>query len=123
VPYANPRDWTYWPSEKRKELPQPWPPQRERRRASDGTEYSLSVRALDMDPLAQSMRAEIRAQQWRDDELIEEQQYPIDLMLYFKDELVLMLERAGFREIEVRGAYDGGEPTPEHGFLVFSGTK
>ena len=26
VPYANPRDWTYWPSEKRKELPQPWPP-------------------------------------------------------------------------------------------------
>lgn len=123
VPYANPRDWTYWPSEKRKELPQPWPPQRERQRASDGSEYSLSVRALSLDPLAQSIRAEIRAQQWRDDELLAEEQYPIDLMLYFKDELVLMLERAGFREVEVRGAYDGGEPTPEHRFLVFSAKK
>ena len=39
VPYANPRDWTYWPSEQRKELPQPWPAPGERRRASDGSEY------------------------------------------------------------------------------------
>lgn len=123
VPYSNPRDWTYWPSEKRKELPQEWPPPRDPRRASDGSEYSLRIRALDLDPLAQSIRAEIWAQQWRDDELVAEEQYPIDLMLYFKDELVLMLERAGFRDVEVRGGYDGAEPTPEHQFLVFSGTK
>ena len=41
-------------------------------------------------------------------------------MFYFKDELVLMLERAGFREVEVRGGYDGRAPTLEHEFLVFS---
>jgi ubiquinone/menaquinone biosynthesis C-methylase UbiE len=123
VPYANPRDWTYWPSEKRKELPQPWPPPRDPRRASDGSEYSLSVRATALNPLDQSIRAEIRAEQWKDGELIAEEEHPIDLMLYFKDELVMMLERAGFREIEVRGGYDGSEPTPDHRFLVFSAKK
>jgi SAM-dependent methyltransferase len=123
VPYANSRDWTYWPSDKRKELPQPWPPQRERRQASDGSEYSLSVRALSLDPLAQSVRAEIRAEQWRDGELVEKEEYRIDLMLYFKDELVLMLERAGFKDVLVRGGYDDAPPTPDHRFLVFSAKK
>jgi SAM-dependent methyltransferase len=123
VPYANPRDWTYWPSEKRKELPQPWPAPGERKQASDGSEYSLRVRAVALDPLAQSVRAEIRAEQWRDGELIAEEQYPIDLMLYFRDELVMMLERAGFREVVVRGGYEDEEPTGEHRFLVFIARK
>ncbi len=57
---------------------------------------------------------------WRDGELVAEETHPIDLMFYFKDELVLMLERAGFREVEVRGGYDGVAPTLEHEFLVFS---
>ena len=123
VPYANPRDWTYWPGEKRKELPQPWPPPGDRRQASDGSEYSLRVRALALDPLAQSIRAEIRAEQWRDGELVAEQEYPIDLMLYFRDELVMMLERAGFEDVVVRGGYDDEPPTPDHTFLVFSARK
>ena len=123
VPYANARDWTYWPSQKHEELPEPWPPPSDRLRASDGSEYSLRVRTVALDPLAQSVRAEIRAEEWRDGVLIAEEEYPIDLMLYFKDELVLMLERAGFRDVDVRGGYDGAEPTPEHRFLVFSATK
>jgi ubiquinone/menaquinone biosynthesis C-methylase UbiE len=123
VPYANPRDWTYWPSEKRKELPQQWPPPGDGRQASDGSEYSLRVRALALDPLAQSIRAEIRAEQWRGGELVAEEQYPIDLMLYFRDELVMMLERAGFQDVFVRGGYDDEPPTPDHRFLVFSARK
>jgi len=123
VPYASAMDWPYWPSEKRKELPQPWPPPGDRKRASDGTEYSLRARTLSLDPLAHSVRAEIRAEQWKDGELVAEEEYPIDLMLYFKDELVMMLERAGFKDVEVRGGYDGGPPTPDHRFLVFSAKK
>ena len=65
----------------------------------------------------------MRAEQWREGELTAEEEYPIDLMLYFKDELVLMLERAGFTDVEVRGGYDGAEPTPDHRFLVFSARK
>ena len=123
VPYANARDWTYWPSEKRKELPQPWPSPGERRRASDGSEYSLRVRAVALDPLSQSVRAEMRAEQWRDGELVAEEQYPIDLMLYFRDELVMMLERAGFEDVAVTGGYDDEPPTPDHRFLVFRTRK
>ena len=59
----------------------------------------------------------------RTGELVAEEEYPIDLMIYFKDELVMMLERAGFEDVEVRGGYDGGAPTPDHRFLVFSGMK
>jgi hypothetical protein len=44
-------------------------------------------------------------------------------MLYFRDELVMMLERAGFREVVVRGGYEDEEPTGEHRFLVFIARK
>ena len=38
---------------------------------------------------------------------------------YFKDELVLMLERAGFADIEVRGQHNDLPPTPADDFLVY----
>ena len=45
------------------------------------------------------------------------------MTLYFKEELVLMLERAGFHDVEVRAGYTGAEPTGEDDFLVFSARK
>jgi len=39
---------------------------------------------------------------------------------YFRDELLLMLERAGFRKIDVRGDYTTEPPTPDHQFLVYA---
>ncbi len=123
VPYANARIWRYWLKEGRDSLPEPWRPPGERRQGSDGAEYELSSRAVSVDPLAQSVTLEMRARMWRDGELVADEEHPIHLMLYFKDELVQMLELAGFREVAVRGGYDGEEPTPDHEFLVFSGRK
>ena len=40
------------------------------------------------------------------------------LTLYFKDEIVLMLERAGFVEVTVRAALTDAERTAAHDFLV-----
>ena len=34
-----------------------------------------------------------------------------------------MLERAGFRDVEVRAGYTGAEPTVEDDFLVFIARK
>jgi SAM-dependent methyltransferase len=121
VPYANARLWRFWTSEGRADLPEAPRPPSARRTGSDGTEYELTSRCLAFDPLAQSGTLEMHARMWRDGELVAEETHPIDLVFYFKDELVLMLERAGFRDVEVRGGYDGGTPTPEHEFLVFSG--
>jgi SAM-dependent methyltransferase len=123
VPYANEGVWRYWTTTGRAELPEDWRPPGDRRRGSDGAEYELRSRRLSLDPLAQSATLEMEARMWRDGELVAEEIYPIDLMFYFRDELVLMLERAGFRDVQVRGGYDDAPPRPEHDFLVFSATK
>jgi hypothetical protein len=44
-------------------------------------------------------------------------------MFYFRDELVMMLERAGFSDVAVCGGYEGAPPAPEHDFLVFRAVK
>ena len=56
---------------------------------------------------------------WRDGALVAEEEHVLTTMLYFKDELVLMLERAGFADIRVCGPYNDAEPTPDDDFLVF----
>lgn len=119
APYANARRWPNWTSEGRQRLPEPWPPPRERDRAPDGTEYTLRARALDLDPLDQTARLAIRAEKWRDEELVATEDHEISIRMYFKDELVLMLERVGFSDVEVRGGYDDAEPTADHEFLVY----
>jgi SAM-dependent methyltransferase len=123
VPYANPRRWSHWPKEKRSELPRPWREPGERRRGSDGNEYALVGRLVGLDPLKQQARLEIRAYMWSNNELAAEEEHAITLNLYFRDELLLMLERAGFVDVVVHGDHKEEEPTPDHDFLVFVASK
>src|SRR2546428_10669837 len=53
VPYADTPQWPYWLKEERAQLPKPPREPRERKRASDGSEYALSARHLELDPLEQ----------------------------------------------------------------------
>ena len=103
VPYANRRQWRLWPRDGRAGLPEDWPEREERRTASDGSELALRARILELDPLAQTVSYEMQARQWRDDVLAGEEVHRLDVNLYFRDELVLLLERAGFVRIDVRG--------------------
>lgn len=119
VPYAKAALWQYWLKEKRAELPRPRRPPGERRLAKDGAEYELRSRVVDFDPLAQQATLEMQAFMWRDEELVAEEEHVLTMTLYFKDEVVLMLERAGFAEVSVRGRYNDAEPTPDDEFLVY----
>ena len=119
VPYADANLWQYWLREKRAELPRSRRPSGERRMGADGTEYELRSRLVDFDPLAQQATLEMQAFMWRAGELVAEEEHMLTMRLYFKDELVLMLERAGFDDISVCGKYNDSEPTPEDDFLVF----
>ena len=119
VPYADGRLWQYWLKEKRSELPRPWRDPENRRTGSDGAEYALQGRTVAFDPLAQRATREIRAFMWRDGELVAEEQHSLTETLYFPNELVLMLEHAGFVDIEVRGQHNDLPPVPEDDFLVF----
>jgi SAM-dependent methyltransferase len=119
VPYSNPRRWRQWTKAERGQLPEPWPPPGERERTPDGTEYSLRARALAVDPLDQTLILEIHAERWRDGRLDAQEKHRISNRWYFRDELLLMLDRAGFSDAAVRGDYTDDEPTADHEFLVY----
>ena len=119
VPYAEGAMWQYWLKEKRQELPRSRRAPGKRRIGSDGAEYELRSRLLDFDPLDQSARMEMQAFMWRDGELVAEEVHLLTMRAYFRNELVLMLENAGFSDIEVRGHHNDAEPTGDDDFLVF----
>jgi hypothetical protein len=74
---------------------------------------------VELDPLDQRMTLEMHAEMWRDGELAAEEDHLLNLHMYFRDELLLMLERAGFDDVVVRGGYSDEPATPDHDFLVF----
>ena len=122
VPYAN-WWWRYWRKDERAELPRPWRDEGERRALADGTELELRSRLAELDPLEQRVMLEVRVFHWAGDELLEEEEHGIAMTMYFTDELVLMLERAGFVDVEVRGALTDRPPTADDDFVVFIAKK
>jgi SAM-dependent methyltransferase len=123
VPYANASRWRQWPKDARREIPEAWPPPGERRRAADGSEYELRARAVELDPLDQLLRLEMHAELWRDGRLIAEEEHELTTRLYLRNELLMMLEQAGFADVAVRGDHTGEDATGDHDFLVFVARK
>ena len=101
-------------------MPTDWSPlEFEWRRADDGTEYALQGRILALDPLDQSAQLVLRAGKRVGGELVAEEEHRLSMRMYFRDELALMLERAGFGSVRVEAAYTGAEATADDEFLVF----
>ena len=123
VPYADTQQWPYWLKEERASLPKPPREPRERKRASDGSEYALSARHLELDPLGQRATLEMRGQRWRYGMLEAEETRVLTIGLYFKNELLLMLEQAGFADVEVQGDHNDAEATSDDDFIVFVARK
>jgi hypothetical protein len=123
VPYADARLWRRWPKGGREDLPTDWPPPGERRRGADGAEYELRSRLVDFDPLEQRASLEMLGEMWRDGELVERDVHALKLTLYFKNEVLLMLERAGFDDVTVRRGYEDVDPGPDDDFVVFHARK
>jgi SAM-dependent methyltransferase len=123
VPYSDATKWAYWPAGRQGSLPEPPQPPGQRRLGSDGYEYALQSRMLGLDPLRQQEAWEIHASQWREGSLVAEEGHLLTSNLYFCGELVMMLERAGFTSVEVRGEYNDLEPTPDDDFLVYVATR
>jgi SAM-dependent methyltransferase len=122
VPYANERMWARWTKTERDALPTDWSDDDEWRRAPDGAEFLLTSRVLSVDPLDQCVQLAIRAEKREHGEARIEH-WQLSMRLYFRDELVLMLERAGFGSVRVEGAYTGREPTPDDHSLLFIASR
>ena len=123
VPYADSKQWRYWLREERSTLPEAAEPPSRRRRAPDGTEYALRSRVLELAPLEQRVTLSMHAEQWRDGELQAEEDHMLTIGLYFKNEPLLMFERAGFANVKVEGDHNDAEATTDDDFLVFVAEK
>lgn len=119
VPYSDSAHWGLWPSGTRGSLPEPVQAPGDRRLGPDCDEYALQSRLLSLDPLLQQESWEINAYRWRAGELVAEETHLLTSNLYFMGEIVMMLEGAGFANVEVRGAYNDQPPTADDAFLVY----
>jgi len=106
VPYSSPRRWGWWAE--RPELPRPWPEEADLGKAPDGSDLALRSRALDVDPLDQSIRLQIRAEKLVDGAVVAREEHELTMRMWFRDELVLALRHVGFRSVEVE---QGAEPS------------
>jgi len=123
VPYADAKRWRYWTTAGRRDLPEERPAPRERRLASDGAEYTLRGRAVDLDALEQRITLEMHAERWRNGELDAAEDRRLTINLYFRNELLLLLERAGFADVRIEGDHNDLPPTADDEFLVFVARK
>lgn len=119
VPYADAQQWPLWTRDGRTGLPQPLEPPEHQREAPDGAAYGLRSSYLAFDPLEQRVSLAMIARRWRDGVLEAEETHRLDIGLYFKNEILLMLERAGFDDVTVHGDHVAADPTPDDDFIVF----
>ncbi len=123
TPYKDPDEWLYWGKAERQNLPEPWPTGGERRRAENGDELQLQGRLAALDPLDQTATREMRAMLWQGGQLVRQEQYTLIERLYFRNEILDMLARAGFQDVEVQGDYTPEPAAPDTGILVFIARK
>ena len=77
---------------------------------------------LDLDLAAGRVVREMQAWQWREDVIAHETHELVE-NLYSEGEVVALLDRAGFVDIEVVGGYHGGPPNGDEQFLVYVATR
>jgi SAM-dependent methyltransferase len=111
--------WARWLPEHRADYPRPWPEEGERRVAANGDEIELVNRAVEFDPFLQRRTLAMRARLWRDGKIVEEEESLLHENLYFAQELLLLLELAGFTDVTIEGRYTGRIAIPEDTAVVF----
>ena len=121
--YKNAEEWQCWALEKRNQLPESWPPPGERKRASDGAEYELRTRLVDIDPTERVLTAQIRIQRWLNGQMVAEEEHTLKTREYFRDELLMMLKDVGFLNLKVQANHTEAKATAEDDVLVFIAQK
>lgn len=76
-----------------------------------------------MDPLEDVATRQIRVRLWQEDVLLKEEIHTQKVEDYSRHELILMLERAGFHDIEIFGDYTDAPATADHENLIFVAKK
>ncbi len=121
--WNDPPAWLSRLPEYRRALPQEWPESGERQLLPDGNELEIVARTVSTDPLEEVATRQIRARLWRNGKLVTEEIHTQNLDDYSKHELVMMLEKAGFSEIQVNGDFSDEPATADSQELIFIAGK
>ena len=120
--YSEPQGWSYWTKEGRESLPEPFE-EHGWRTGSDETEYRLLIRVVDVDALAQRFTMEMQASMRRCEEVVEDETRVLAMTLYTAGHIGLLLEAAGFEDIELRADWTDAAPTRDTATVVFLARK
>ena len=112
--------WRRWKPRPADETP---PASDDRRRGSDGFQYAVRHRIVDVDVDGRSMTRELQAWQWQGDELVAYETHALISNLYTSHEITMLLTSVGFSDVRVLGGYHGGAPTETDTFHVFIATN
>lgn len=121
--WNDPPAWISRLPERRQALPEEWPSSAKRKPLADGCELELVARTIAVDPLEEAQTRQIRARLWRNGTMVKEEVHTQRYEEYGKNELVLILEHAGFNDIQIRGDYSDEPATADHKILVFVARK
>lgn len=110
--------WARWLPHHRGGIPRDWPAEGDRRRTADGDEIELISRLLSFDPLEQRHTLEMRARLWHDGAIVTEESYSLSENLYFGQEILVLLEAAGFKDITMEAGYENRPATADDDTLV-----
>ncbi len=121
--YAWPEWWEKWDPAKGKTLPEQWPEKGTRRVAADGSEYVERFRLVSANMLEQSHVRQVRVEKWVAGQLVASEEATMRGDMYLKNEMLLMLQVAGFRQITVRGDYTDEPASPDSKELIFTALK
>jgi len=100
-----------------------WPTTGDRRRTSDGQEIELIGRLAGYDSAEQRLVREMRARLWRGETLVTEESYRLTENVYSADEIVSMLQDAGFTAVTIAVNYTDRPPGPDDRMLTFTAVK
>jgi SAM-dependent methyltransferase len=123
LPYGDRDQWSWWLPEQRRQLPEEWPSEGRRRAAANGDEYEWQSRLAAFNPLEQRETLQVRVTLRRGGQVVTQEEHELRSIVYFRNEVLLLLRQAGFGVITVRGGYTDELPTPDDTILVFIAEK
>jgi len=120
---ADEQRWARWLPGHRSDIPREWPSEGERRTTADGDEIEMFFRLGELNPLLQRATLQMRARLWHGGHIIKEEAHDLHENLYFAQEILLLLDEAGFRDVAVEGGYTRLPAVPDDPMVAFVASK
>lgn len=122
LPYEDAKVWPLWRKDARGHLPEPWADGIDNPPDTDD-ESAMHYRLLAVDPLEQRTTSEMRMLQFKDRQIVSDVTYTLTLNMYFRNELRVLLEKAGFTIEGEQGSWTDADATADDDVIVFVARK